>query len=292
MHPTTEPQVTFDTIASTVNNVHPDKTLQMINALPHADLVVRDRVSGKEIKFEYFNRGVALTRGPATYCQDGLCTVVDSSFMQDPKFLEAYRTGREANKSKPGGMDIHWRVYNECWVANKVKDLEGDFVECGVKKGGSVMPVMTYIDFPSTGKNFWLLDTFEGIAMELLTEEEKRIGIGTNYNRDFDNHYEYTKNLFEPYDCVKIIKGRVPDTLHQVEADKICYLLIDMNNAAPEIAAIEYFWDKLVSGAIVILDDYAWKTHPVQKVEFDRFAERKGIEILSMPTGQGFIFKP
>ncbi len=288
----TESGVTFDAIVSSINNTHPDKTLQMINALPHADLVVRDRVSGKEIKFENFNRGVALTRGPATYCQDGLCTVVDSSFMQDPKFADAYHASRVADQCSPGDMDIHWRVYNECWVANKVKDLEGDFVECGVKKGGSVMPVLKYIDFPTTGKTFWLLDTFEGIAMELLTEEERKIGIGTSFNRDFKNHYEYTKNLFEPYDCVKIIKGRVPDTLTQVETDKVCYLLIDMNNATPEIAAIEYFWDKLVSGAIVILDDYAWKTHPVQKMEFDKFAKRKEIEILSMPTGQGLIFKP
>lgn len=151
--------------------------------------------------------------------------------------------------------------------------------------------VMKYIDFPSTGKIFWLLDTFEGIPMDMLTEEERRMGIGISYDQ-YDNCYEHTVNLFSEYDCVEIIKGRAPDTLLEVTSESVCYLHIDMNNATPEIAAAEHFWDRLVSGAIIILDDYAWKTHPVQKREFDKFAERKSVQVFTMPTGQGLIFKP
>jgi hypothetical protein len=65
-----------------------------------------------------------------------------------------------------------------------------------------------------------------------------------------------------------------------------------MNCAAPEIAAAEYFWDKLVPGAVIVLDDYGWKIHYEQKEKFDRFAARKGVRVLALPTGQGLIFKP
>jgi hypothetical protein len=65
-----------------------------------------------------------------------------------------------------------------------------------------------------------------------------------------------------------------------------------MNCVAPEIAAAEYFWDKLVPGAVVILDDYGWEAHYEQKLAFDRFAARKGVMVLTLPTGQGLIFKP
>jgi O-methyltransferase len=51
----------------------------------------------------------------------------------------------------------------------------------------------------------------------------------------------------------------IPDTLPQVKSDRICYLSIDMNNAAPEIAAAEYFEDRMISGGIIVLDDYGWK---------------------------------
>lgn len=260
--------------------------------MDNADLIIRDKNTGEHMTLSNFTKGIALTRGPASYCQDGLATVVDCGFMRDPRFLAAYAAKQRADNNPPGSMEIHWRVYTECWVANHVKDLEGDFVECGVKRGGSVMPVMSYIDFPSTGKTFWLLDTFCGLAMELVSDEEQRMGIGTRYNRDFSDHYADVVALFEPYDCVHIIKGRVPDTLDRVTADKICYLLLDMNCAAPEIAAAEHFWDRLVGGAVMILDDYAWKTHPVQKIEFDAFAADRGVEVLTLPTGQGLIFKP
>jgi hypothetical protein len=37
-----------------------------------------------------------------------------------------------------------------------------------------------------------------------------------------------------------------------------------MNIVVPELAAIEYFWDRLVPGAVVVLDDYAWGALPVR----------------------------
>ena len=279
-------KITLRDISELSSRLHPDRIYQMINSLENATLVIH--CGGESLSIDNFTRTMALTAGPVSYCQDGLATVVDCSFMSDPRFIEAYNAGFEA-----GSWDkhIHWRQYNACWAANRAKELEGDFVECGVNRGSSALTAMKYIDFPSTGKTFWLMDTFDGIPMELLTEEERRMGIGTLYN-DYGDCYEHVVELFKDYDCVKIIKGRIPETLPEMTAEKIAYLYIDMNNATPEIAAAEYYWDRLVSGAIMILDDYAWKTHPVQKREFDKFADRKDVQILSMPTGQGFIFKP
>ena len=70
------------------------------------------------------------------------------------------------------------------------------------------------------------------------------------------------------------------------------YLSIDMNIAAPEIAAIEHFWDKLVPGAPVVLDDYAWIGYEEQLHAWDAFAASKGVAIACLPTGQGLILKP
>ena len=46
-----------------------------------------------------------------------------------------------------------------------------------------------------------------------------------------------------------------------------------MNIVLPEIAAIEFFWDRLVPGAMVLLDDYGWSTHTAQKLAFDALRE-------------------
>jgi len=85
----------------------------------------------------------------------------------------------------------------------------------------------------------------------------------------------------------------VPETLPQVCADKICYLSLDMNCAEPEIAAAEYFWPRLESGAVIVLDDYGYSDEYLrQKRAFDEFARAKEVQVLLLPTGQGLIFKP
>ena len=65
-----------------------------------------------------------------------------------------------------------------------------------------------------------------------------------------------------------------------------------MNVMEPEIAAANYFWDKLVSGGVMILDDYGFPAHIVQKRAFDDFAKQKKVPLLYVPTGQAIIFKP
>ena len=65
-----------------------------------------------------------------------------------------------------------------------------------------------------------------------------------------------------------------------------------MNCVQPEVAAMEYFWPKLVAGGVVILDDYGFSGHEAQKRAADQFAASVGARILSLPTGQGLLIKP
>ena len=60
-----------------------------------------------------------------------------------------------------------------------------------------------------------------------------------------------------------------------------------MNCSTPEVAAAHFFWERLVPGALMLLDDYAYR----HKVE-GRFAQAKTNNILSLPTGQGLLIKP
>ncbi len=62
-----------------------------------------------------------------------------------------------------------------------------------------------------------------------------------------------------------------------------------MNCVIPEIAAIEHFYPKLSIGAVILLDDYGW--HFLQKKAMDKWADKMGVTILSLPTGQGMVIK-
>ncbi len=64
-----------------------------------------------------------------------------------------------------------------------------------------------------------------------------------------------------------------------------------MNCVEPEIAALEFFWEKVVPGGVIILDDYRYLNNQDQRVAYDRWATSKHIDILSLPTAQGVIVK-
>jgi hypothetical protein len=232
------------------------------------------------------DRYVAKSNVPWTYNQDGLCTVHNCDFMQDPLFLASYNLGKATGSW--GAADIHWRAHVVCWAADRAKTLDGDFVECGVLRGGYARTVINYVDFKALNKKFYLLDTFVGLPDKYITAEERKLGMeGYAYGDSYDD----VARTFSGWN-VEIIRGEVPGTLPLVGAKKVCYLSIDMNCVTPEIAAAEFFWGKMVSGAIMVLDDYGWLGHHIQKQAFDEFASKKKVRILSLPTGQGLVFKP
>jgi O-methyltransferase len=213
-------------------------------------------------------------------------------FMHDPRFLDAYDAGiHSGHIFTPPGQDLHieWRVAVACWAAKHGSRLQGDFVECGTNTGIMSLAICRYLDFNSTGRRFFLFDTFDGIPPDQISPQEK--------GREKENAYYYdcwataVKN-FKPYPNVSLVRGRVPEILSTTDITKVCYLSIDMNIAYPERAAMEFFWDKLVTGAIVVFDDYDWIPYHEQKLTLDDFAATRGVEILSLPTGQGLLIKP
>lgn len=223
----------------------------------------------------------------ATYNQDGLISIHNCDFMNESKFSEAYKSGQ--NTGSWGG-GIHWRVYFICWAAKLCMNKPGDFVECGVNKGGFSMSILKYTEFMTKKKKLYLLDTFSGLVETQISDEERKNGV---HSKGYEDVWDEVQTRFKKYNKnVKLIRGTVPETLAKVDSNNISFLSIDMNCAEPEIKAIEFFWNKLVSGAIIILDDYGWPGRTVQKNAFDNFAKKHKFDILSLPTGQGLIIKP
>lgn len=226
-------------------------------------------------------------RGPLTYNQDGLATRHNCDFIHNKRFANAYQKGRETGSWK--GAEIHWRAYVACWAANKAAGLKGDFVECGVNKGGLARTVMEYIDFINLPRTFFLLDTFSGLVDRYILPCEREAGILPG---GYEECYEYVQELFKGFPNVEIIRGAVPETLKNVNSKQIAYLSLDMNCVEPEIAAADFFWNKIEHGGVILIDDYGWSGHLAQKEGFDRFAEEKQVQVLALPTGQGLILKP
>jgi hypothetical protein len=203
------------------------------------------------------------------------------SALQDHRFKHACELGLA------GGAPIEFRAYVCCWAASHAANIPGDFVECGVNEGWLSLTICHYLNFNSLAKSFYLFDTYQGIPSDQITEREKKRAALHNYSEC----YESTKQKFDVFPRAKLVRGRVPDTLSMEAIDHVAYLSIDMNIAKPERAAIEFFWPKISIGGIVVLDDYAFGGYEAQHETMDEFAAKVGVQILTLPTGQGLIIK-
>lgn len=219
-----------------------------------------------------------------TYREDGLVTTHKCDFMKDPEFVEAYSRA-ERQHYLPY---IHWRAYVTQWAGFHAKQLDGDFVECGVNRGFFSMGIMTYIDFASmSDRKFYLFDTYDGLVPEMVSAEDKAA-----YRWKYEDCYDFVKKSFAEFPNAEVVRGAVPDSLSSADIQKVAYLCLDMNCTQPEVEALKHFWPLMVTGGLVILDDYGFPGHEAQKTGLDQVAESFGVKILSLPTGQGFMVKP
>ena len=231
--------------------------------------------------------------GEVAYNNDGLQSVHNHDFMQDPAFLSAYARGVKAAQTD---YQWYWRVHIGLWAAAAAARLDGDFVECGVNRGFLSSAIMHSLDWSRAARTFYLLDTFKGLDERYLSSDEKMGGV-VEKNLSAINSGFYTTNLsaveanFSEWKNVKIIAGSIPDTLGEIESQKIAFMHLDLNCTQPEVAAIEFLWDRLVAGAFVLLDDYAYRGYQPQKDGMDAWALSRHIPIVSLPTGQGLIIK-
>jgi O-methyltransferase len=101
--------------------------------------------------------------------EDGLITCQDPVFVRSERFARAYSAGMSTGSW--GGMSM--RTHVACCAATQALRAPGDFVECGVDRGGMSRVVADFVDFNQIGRTFYLLDTFDGLNSDLLSENEK-----------------------------------------------------------------------------------------------------------------------
>lgn len=199
-------------------------------------------------------------------------------FMDDEPFMNAYRK----NISTDIEQALLWRYSTLIWAVRRGLQLEGDFVECACYKGTTARIMCDAVDFGQfPERHYYLYDLFEhdpAMPHHAMPEHSKQL-------------YQQTRQRFADLPNVTVTQGKVPDVLHDVAPEKIAFMHIDLNNADAEIGALELLFERMVPGAILILDDYGWLAYRAQKEAEDPWLAARGYRVLELPTGQGIVIK-
>ena len=164
-----------------------------------------------------------------------------------------------------------WSLLNAVrYVVNE--NIPGDFAECGVWRGGSVMAMAKELgSINVTDRKIWLYDTFAGMtkptnndieagtgvtASEMLSTTE--IGDGNNVwcvagRADVEANVRSTGYPFENF---TFVEGDVAVTLQSAVPDQIALLRLDTDWYESTRIGLEVMYPRLAVGGVCILDDY------------------------------------
>lgn len=175
---------------------------------------------------------------------------------------------------RPYTMTYAARLWSLIQAVRYVIDdgVPGDFVECGVWRGGSVMAMAEAATaLGSTDRKIWLYDTFNGMtapserdveagtgvsAADMLATTE--IGDGRNVwcvASRADVEANIRKTSYPPSQF-EIVEGDVTSTLHTSSPEQISLLRLDTDWHESTRVSLEVLYPKLAAGGVCILDDY------------------------------------
>lgn len=151
--------------------------------------------------------------------------------------------------------------------------IPGEIVECGVWRGGSMMAVAFSLDKLSDfTRELYLFDTFEGMsdptsddvdmsghkAKTLLKKSDKRFHDSVWCIATFKEVSDALENTFYPKEFIKLIKGKVEDTLPKNAPAKISLLRLDTDWYESTLHELTHLYPRLVKGGVLIIDDYGY----------------------------------
>lgn len=166
-------------------------------------------------------------------------------------------------------IDRMYSVYKSvCYVLDH--QIPGDFVECGVWKGGSAMvAAMTLLSKGDTSRKLYLYDTYSGMSKPTDKDIDfmgKSVIDRWQENQTIDgNNWNYIpleavkKNLQSTnylMDKIEFIKGRVEDTIPNVIPDVISILRLDTDFYESTAHEMQHLYPRLSNKGILIVDDY------------------------------------
>lgn len=220
------------------------------------------------------------------YASDNLiCLQRNRSYRLDRKFITSFLD----SATTPQEKSLAWRLHTLTWAAKNALRVEGDFVECGVLEGYCSSVLFKYLDFQNLPRYAYLYDTFSGLPEETSTEEERRMWNYTRY--DSEELYESVRQKFASYPNVKVIQGIVPDSFEEAVPEKIAFLHIDMNSEKAEMLALDYLFDRVSRGGMIVFDDFGWSCNVDQTLSEWKFMNERDHAVLELPTGQGLVIK-
>jgi O-methyltransferase len=205
--------------------------------------------------------------------------------ISDASFMRLYE------RCKPYTMTSIERLFSLYQSLNYIfqNQIEGDFVECGVWKGGSSMMIALYLQEKGIrDRRIYMYDTFEGMsepsefdkshtgddAKELLSAQEKTEADSIWCYSALEEVKSNLSATGFPSENLVFIKGKVEDTLNNNLPGRLALLRLDTDWYESTKKELVCLYPLLNQNGILIIDDFGhWEG--AKKAVLEYFSENK-----------------
>lgn len=173
----------------------------------------------------------------------------------------------------------HWELYK------KIVNIPGDIIEVGVFKGASLLRFSTFRELLEnyTSRKIVGFDNFGSFPIS-TTASAKDLEFAKNHDNNSGMGLEqeelYKIIEHKNFKNIELIKGNIIDSIPKYinvnPHTKISLLHLDVDVYEPTKYALETLWDRLVSGGLVLFDDYNYIEGGTKAI--DEFLEVKGLK--------------
>jgi len=227
-------------------------------------------------------------------------TPVAPDMASDNDFMALYA------KCRPYTMTSVERMFSLCQSVRYVvaNDIPGDFVECGVWKGGSSMMIaLTLAQLGSGDRKLWMYDTFEGMS-EPSAEDKDFSGsdavgqLNASDKMDSNSVWCYSsldevkanmaRTGYDPA-LIAFVQGKVEDSIPGSIPTDIALLRLDTDWYASTYHELIHLYPRLRQKGVLIIDDFGhWEGAKKAVVQY--FEEQRMHPLLHRIDDTGRIF--
>ncbi len=148
----------------------------------------------------------------------------------------------------------------------RIKDLNGDVVECGIGRGVSLQMLVLLAEREGKSRHVWGFDSFEGFPEP--TKEDirdpkynlKQTQVGDLNWMRYEDIYPVLEMTSVGKDFIKnnvtIVKGFFENTLPKAPINKITLLNLDVDLYQSYKECLTYLFPKVVKGGVILFDEY------------------------------------
>lgn len=190
---------------------------------------------------------------------------------------------------------VFFKLCSRINLFNLVKELNGDIVECGVFKGAGMLVWLKLINMyqPHSIKKVIGFDHFDNNFVNNIENVVDRDAMMQVFSRDKNlkpsdiSIEEITKKFL---DCgfidknFELVKGDISNTSKTFLVDRpgfrISLLYLDLDLDKPTYDTLCNFWERIVSGGIVVFDEYAFHGWSEANA-VDRFLKEKNLKLIN-----------